>query len=134
MRWLAALAAGTFAAIALFATFYGQVSLDDWRTSRTELLARIATLESEPGHENRDGNLHAARQLLDLANGVAVEKVGASALALVLAVAGLVVCWRYAARFFSRTRLIVLAALGTLIPVAVAGLVLLMLAAGTIRG
>ena len=57
-----------------------------------------------------------------------------SALALVLAVAGLVASWRHAARFFSRTRLVILAALGTLIPVVVGVLVLLMLGAGAIRG
>ena len=134
MRWLAALAAGIFTAIALFGAFYGQKSFDDWQSDRAELLARIAALQSDPGKPNRDANLESARQLLDLANGVALEKVGLSALALVLAVAGLVASWRYAARFFSRTRLVLLAALGTLIPVVVGALVLLMLGAGAIRG
>ena len=134
MRWLAALAAGIFTAIALFGAFYGQKSFDDWQSHRAELLARIAALESDPGRSNRDANLESARQLLDLANGVALEKVGLSALALVLAVAGLVASWRHAGRFFSRTRLVILAALGTLIPVVVGVLVLLMLGAGAIRG
>jgi hypothetical protein len=134
MRWLAALAAGICAAIALFATFYGQKAFDHWQSDRAELLARIASLESDPGRPNRDANLESARQLLDLANGVALEKVGLSVLALVLAVAGLVASWRHAARFFSRTRLVILAALGTLIPVVVGVLVLLMLGAGAIRG
>ena len=134
MRWLAALAAGIFTAIALFGAFYGQRSFADWQSDRAELLARIAALQGDPGKPNRDANLESARQLLDLANGVALEKVGLSALALVLAVAGLAVAWRYAAKFFSRTRLVILAALGALIPVAVGVLALLMLGAGAIRG
>ena len=134
MRWVAALAAGIFTAIALFGAFYGQKSFDDWQSNRTELLARIAALQSDPGRPNRDANLESARQLLDLANGVALEKVGASALALLLAVAGLVASWRYAARFFSRTRLVILASVGALIPVVVGALVLWMLGAGAIRG
>ena len=134
MRWLAALAAGICAAIALFGAFYGQKGFDDWRSDRAELLARITALESDPGRPNRDANLDSARQLLDLANGVALEKVGLSALALVLAVAGLVASWRHAARFFSPTRLVILAALGSLIPGVVGVLVLLMLGAGAIRG
>ena len=134
MRWLAALAAGISTAIALFGTFYGQKSFDDWQSDRAELLARIAALQSDPGKPNRDANLESARQLLDLANGVALEKVGLSAFALVLAVAGLVAFWRYAAKFFSRTRLVILATLGALIPVVVGVLVLLMLGAGAIRG
>jgi len=134
MRWLAALAVGICAAIALFASFYGQKAFDFWQSDRAELQTRIAALESDPARPNRDANLESARQLLDLANGVALEKVGLSALALVLAVAGLVASWRQAARFFSRTRLFLLAALGTLIPVVVGVLVLLMLGAGAIRG
>ena len=134
MRWLAALAAGIFAAIALFGAFYGQRSFADWQSDRAELLVRIAALQSDPRKPNRDANLESARQLLDLANGVALEKVGLSALALVLAVAGLVVAWRYAARFLSRTRLVLLAALGALIPVVASVLALLMLGAGAIRG
>ena len=134
MRWLAALAAGVCAAIALFGTFYGQKSLDDWQSGRAELVSRIAALERDPGSPNREGNLRSAHQLLDLTNGVAFERVGLSTLALVLGIVGAVASWRYAERHLSRVRLVVCAVLGALIPVVVAGLVLLMLGAGAIRG
>lgn len=134
MRWLAALAAGSCVAIALFAAFYGYKSFEDWQSARTELFARITALESDSRNPNREGNLKSARQLLDLANGVVLEKGGASALALVLALAGFGASYRYAARFLSRVRLVATAAAGALIPVAVGILVLLMLGAGAIRG
>ena len=134
MRWLAALAAGACAAIALFATFYGQRSLDDWRSERASLLARIAGLENNPAAENRDGNLAMARELLELTNGVATEKVGVSVLALVLAVIALTASWRYARRFFSRGKLMAVASLGALIPIAISGTVVVILGLGAIRG
>jgi hypothetical protein len=134
MRWLAALAAGICAAIALFGTFYGQKSLDDWQSGRAELVSRIAALERDAGSPNRDRNLRSAHELLELTNGVAFERVGLSTLALVLGVAGAGVSWRYAGRHFGRIRLALLAAAGALIPVAIGGLVLMMLGAGAIRG
>ena len=134
MRWLAALAVGISAVTALCGLFYGQVSFDDWQSSRDSNLALIASIEADPGFPNRDGNLQSARELLELANGVAIEKVGLSVLALALAFAVLIPSWRYASRFFSRARLVLLAVAGALIPLAVGGVVVLLLAAGTIRG
>jgi len=134
MRWVAALAAGTCVAIGFFATFYAQQSFVDWRSEHGSLLSRIAALESNPGTENRNGNLTAARDLLELTNGVALEKIGASALALALSVVGFVASRRYASRFFSRGRLVALAALGALIPIAIGATVVVILGLAAIRG
>lgn len=134
MRWVAALAAGFAAAVALGALIYGQKSFDDWQSNRTAVLAQIASIERDPGYPNRDGNLQNARELMDLTNGVALERVGLSALALTLAVATLIPLWRYAARSLSRARLAIFVALGALIPATAGVLIVVMLAAGTIRG
>ncbi|HEX5611559.1 MAG TPA: hypothetical protein VFX67_02820 [Burkholderiales bacterium] len=134
MRWLAALCAGSCVAIALFAAFYGYKSFEDWQSARTELSARIAALETDSRNPNREGNLKSAHHLLDLANGVVLEKAGASALVLILALAAFGASYRYAARFLTRFRLFATAAAGALIPVAVGIVVLLMLGAGAIRG
>jgi 6,7-dimethyl-8-ribityllumazine synthase len=135
MRWLAALAAGFAAAVALGALIYGQNSFDDWQSNRAAVLAQIASIERDPGYPNRDRDLQSARELMDLTNGVVIERVGFSALALALAVGAFVALWRYAARFFSRARLAVFVSLGAVISGAVAGLiVVVMFAAGTIRG
>ena len=134
MRWLAALAVGVFAVAALFATFFGQQSVDDWRSGRASVLAQIASIESDTGNPNRDAGLAEARGLLDLNDGVALEKVGLSVLALLASVPALVACWRYAARFFSRIHLVALAALGALIPIVAGGAVLFVLGVGAIRG
>jgi hypothetical protein len=130
MRWFAVFAAGFSAAIALGALIYGQNSFDDWQSNRAAALAQIASIERDPAYPNRDRNLHSARELMDLTNGVALERVGLSALALAIAMGAFVPLWRYAARFLTRTRLVLLVALGALIPLAVAGVILLMLAAG----
>ena len=134
MRWLAGFAAGLCAAIALLAGFYGKQSFDDWQANRAGLIARVATLESNPGAPNRDGNLASARQLLELTNGVALERVGGSALALALALAAFAASWRYAARLLSRGRLVVAVALGALIPAAIGGMAVVLLGLGAIRG
>ena len=134
MRWLAALAAGFAAAVALGALIYGQNSFDDWQSNRAAVLAQIASIERDPAYPNRDRNLQSARELMELTNGVALERVGLSALALAIAIGAFVPLWRYAARSFSRVRLVIFVALGALIPTAVAGLIVLMLAAGAIRG
>jgi hypothetical protein len=134
MRWVAALAAGACTAVALFAAFYGLQGFFDWRAGRAELLARIAALESNPGAPNRDGNLAAARHLIELTNGVAVEKVGSSALALVVAVIALAAAWRYAARSLSRGRLVLTVTAGAVIPAVIAGIMVMLLGLGAIRG
>jgi hypothetical protein len=134
MRWLAVLAAGFAAAVALGALIYCQNSFDDWQSNRAAVLAQIASIERDPASPNRDRNLQSARELMDLTNGVALERVGLSALALAIAMGAFVPLWRYAARSFSRARLVIFVTLGALIPAAVAGLIMLMLAAGAIRG
>ena len=134
MRWVAALAVGSLAAIALAALVFAQNNFDDWQSNRASVVAQIASIERDVANPNRDRSLAAARELMELANGAALEKVGLSALVLVLAVAAVLPSWRYAARSFSRVRLALLATAGALIPVAIGGLVLMMLAAGAIRG
>ena len=134
MRWVAALGAGSLAAVALAALVFAQNNFEDWQSNRASVLAQIASIERDAGNPNRDRSLAAARDLMELTNGAALERVGLSALALVLAVAALIPSWRYAARSLSRIRLALLAVAGALIPVAIGGLVLMMLAAGAIRG
>lgn len=134
MRWVAALAAGSFAAVALAALIFAQNNFDDWQSNRASVLAQIASIERDVGNPDRDRGLAEARKLMEVTNGAALERVGLSVLVLVLAVAALVPSWRYAARFFSRMRLALLAVAGALIPVAIGGLVLMTLAAGAIRG
>ena len=134
MRWVCALAVGSFAAIALAALVFAQNNFDDWQSNRASLLAQIASLERDVANPNRDRGLASARELMELTNGAALERVGLSALVLVLAVAALVPSWRYAARSFSRVRLVLLAAVGAVIPAAIGWLVLMMLGAGAIRG
>jgi hypothetical protein len=134
MRWVAALAVGSLAAIALAALVFAQNNFDDWQSNRASNLAQIASIEREVGNPNRARGLAQAREVMEVTNGAALERVGLSALALVLAVAALIPSWRYAARSFSRVRLALLAAVGALIPVAIGGVVLMMLAAGAIRG
>jgi hypothetical protein len=72
--------------------------------------------------------------LLELTNGVALERVGGSALALALALAAFAASWRYAARSLSRGRLAVAVALGALIPTAIGGMAVVLLGLGAIRG
>lgn len=134
MRWVAALAVGSLAAIALAALVFAQNNFDDWQSNRASVLAQIASIERDVANPNRAHSLAAARELMDLTNGAALEKVGLSALVLVLAVAAVLPSRRYAARSLSRVRLALLATVGALIPVAIGGLVLMMLAAGAIRG
>ena len=134
MRWVAALATGALAAVALAALIFAQNNFDDWQSNRASVLAQIASIERDVGNPNRDRGLAEAHGVMEVMNGAALERVGLSALVLVLAVAALIPSWRYAARFFSRVRLALLAVAGALIPVAIGGVVLMMLAAGAIRG
>ena len=134
MRWIAALGVGILAVATLFATFFAQQSLDDWRSGRASALAQIASIERDTGNPNREAGLKEARGLLDLNDGVAIEKIGLAVLGLLVSVPGLVASWRYAGRFFNRIRLVALAVLGGLIPVVVGGAVLFVLGVGAIRG
>jgi hypothetical protein len=134
MRWVAALAVGSLAAIALAALLFVQNNVDDWRSNRASLLAQIASIERDAANPNRDRGLASAHELMELTNGAALERVGLSAVVLALAIAALIPSWRCAARSFSRVRLVLLAAVGAVIPVAVGWLTLMMLGAGAIRG
>jgi len=134
MRWVVALTVGSLAAIAFAALAFAQSNFDDWQSNRASVLAQIASIERDVANPNRDRSLASARELMDLTNGAALERVGLSALVLVLAVGALLPSWRYAARSFSRIRLALLAAAGASISVAIAWLVLMMLGAGAIRG
>ena len=134
MRWVAALAVGSLAAIALAALVFAQNNVDDWRSNRSSLLAQIASIERDVANPNRDRGLASARELMELTNGAALERVGLSAVVLVLAIGALFPSWRYAARSFSRVRLVLVAAVGAAIPVAIGWLALMMLGAGAIRG
>jgi len=134
MRWAAALAAGAFAAVALAALVFGRNNLNDWQSNRASILAQIASIERDAGNPNRERGLAAARELMEVTNGAALERVGLSALALVLAVAALIPSWRYAARFLSRAKLVLLAVVGALIPAALGGLALFLAGVSAIRG
>jgi hypothetical protein len=134
MRWLAALAAGSFAALALAALVFACKNFEDWQSNRASVSAQIESIERDAANPNRDRALASARDLIEVTNGAALETIGLSVLVLVLAVAALLPSWRYAARSFSRIRLALLAAAGALIPVAIGWLVLMMLGAGAIRG
>ena len=134
MRWLAALAAGALAAVALAALMFAVNNVNDWQSNRTSVLAQIASIERDAGNPNRERGLAAAHELMQVTNGAALERVGLSALVLVLGIGALVPSWRYAARFFSRMRLALVAAAGAAITVAAGGLVLFVLGLSAIRG
>jgi hypothetical protein len=134
MRWLAALAAGSFAAMALAALVLACKNFEDWQSNRASVSAQIASIERDAANPNRDRALASARDLIEVTNGAALETIGLCALVLVLAVGPVLPAWRYAARSFSRVRLGLLAAAGALIPVAIGWLVLMVLGAGAIRG
>jgi len=134
MRWVAALAVGSLAAIALAAVVFAHNNVVDWQSNRASVLAQIASIERDVANPNRDRSLASARELMELTNNAALERFGLSAVVLVLAVAALLPSWRYAARSFSRVRLVLLATVGAVIPVAIGWLVLMMLGAGAIRG
>src|SRR5262245_6605373 len=134
MRWLAALAAGALAAVALAALIFALNNVNDWQSNRASVLAQIASIERDSGNPNRERGLAAAHELMQVTNGAALERGALSALVLVLAIAGLVPSWRYAARFFGRMRLALVAASGAALTVAAGGLVLFVLGLGAIRG
>ena len=134
MRWVAALAAGALAAVALAALVFAVNNVGDWQSNRASILAQIASIERDLGNPNRERGLAAARDLMHVTNGAALERVGLSALVLVVAIAALVQTWRYAARFLSRARLALVAACGAAITVATGGLVLFVLGMSAIRG
>jgi len=134
MRWVAALAAGALAAVALAALVFAANNVDDWQSNRASVLAQIASIERDTGNPNRERGLAAAHQLMEVTNGAALERVGLSALVLVLAIAALVPSWHYAGRSFSRMRLALVAASGAAIAVSAGGLVLFVLGLSAIRG
>jgi len=134
MRWLTVLAAGFFAASAILAIVYGQNAVDHWQSHREVVLGEIKALENDPGYPNRDASMRSAREQVEILDRIALKKSLVSTLVLVLAVAAFVPLWRRASRTFSRTRLIVWVVLGAAVSVAVPVLILVVLAAGTIRG
>ena len=134
MRWLAALAAGAFAVVALAALIFAAHSINDWQANRASVLAQIASIERDTGHPNRERGLAAAHELMQVTNGAALESVGLSALVLLLGVGALVPSWRYAARAFSRVRLALVGMAGAAIAVAIGGIALFVLGLSAIRG
>ena len=134
MRWAAALAAGALASVALAALLFALNNVDDWRSNRASILAQVASIERDAGNPNRELGLAAARELMEVTNGAALERVGTSALVLVLALAALVPSWRYAARSLTHARLALLAAAGAVITAAIGGFVLFLLGLSAIRG
>ena len=134
MRWVASLAAGALAAVALAALIFALNSVNDWQSNHASVLAQIASIERDTGNPNRERGLAAAHELMQVTNGAALERIGLSALVLLLAIAALVPSWRYAARFFSRVRLALVAMAGAAITVVIGGVLLFVLGLSAIRG
>ena len=134
MRWIAALAAGALAAAALAALLFALNNVNDWQANRTSVLAQIASIERDTGNPNRERGLAAAHELMQVTNGAARERIGLSALVLVVAIAALVPSWRYAARSLDRLRLVLLAVVGAVVAVTSGGVVVFVLGMSAIRG
>ena len=134
MRWVAALAAGALAAIALAALIFALNNVEDWQSNRASVLAQISSIERDTGNPNRERGLAAAHELMRVTNGAALETVAWSALVLALAIAALVPSWRYAARSLTRGRLALLAATGAVVATAIGGVVLFVLGLAAMRG